>query len=232
MPPKKKGRRKIKKTKKPEEGVNKLEAQYKRTVLDVEILRDHLAVRCDAARQARVVSSELRVEVRDLEQKLSHERQDRSDVSAGLVNRSQFLCSLPPPTSYVTFHQTRGRFTPSDDMVSRQYDSIQTGLTARVKRLEEEVISLRQQLAQCKEELRTERAQGDLLQQEKDATISELQTRLDSMETDYEKILHDSLDSLASQLCAARQGWEDQSFSLHQEYKVMLSDFGLNSLDI
>ncbi|XP_062329139.1 coiled-coil domain-containing protein 153 isoform X2 [Osmerus eperlanus] len=199
MPPKKKGRRKIKKTKKPEEGVNKLEAQYKRTVLDVEILRDHLAVRCDAARQARVVSSELRVEVRDLEQKLSHERQDRSDVSA---------------------------------VVSRQYDSIQTGLTARVKRLEEEVISLRQQLAQCKEELRTERAQGDLLQQEKDATISELQTRLDSMETDYEKILHDSLDSLASQLCAARQGWEDQSFSLHQEYKVMLSDFGLNSLDI
>ncbi|XP_067103009.1 dynein regulatory complex protein 12 [Osmerus mordax] len=199
MPPKKKGRRKIKKTKKPEEGVNKLEAQYKRTVLDVEILRDHLAVRCDVARQARAVSSELRVEVRDLEQKLSHERQDRSDVS---------------------------------EVVSRQYDSIQTGLTARVKRLEEEVISLRQQLAQCKEELRTERAQGDLLQQEKDATISELQTRLDSMETDYEKILHDSLDSLASQLCAARQGWEDQSFSLHQEYKVMLSDFGLNSLDI
>ena len=45
------------------------------------------AVRCDVARQAQAVSSELRVEVRDLEQKLSHERQDRSDVSAGLVNR-------------------------------------------------------------------------------------------------------------------------------------------------
>ena len=45
------------------------------------------AVRCDGARQAQAVSSELRVEVRDLEQKLSHERQDRSDVSAGLVNR-------------------------------------------------------------------------------------------------------------------------------------------------
>ena len=43
--------------------------------------------------------------------------------------------------------------------------------------------------AQCKEELRAEREQGDLLQEEKDATISELQTRLDSMETDYEKIL-------------------------------------------
>ena len=60
--------------------------------------------------------------------------------------------------------------------------------------------------AQCNEELRAERAQGDLLQQEKDATISELQTRLDSMETDYEKILHVSGSNVVMHLTLTKSG--------------------------
>ncbi|XP_036821065.1 coiled-coil domain-containing protein 153 isoform X2 [Oncorhynchus mykiss] len=170
MPPKKKkGKSNInKKNKKANEGGIELEEKYRRSALDVTVLRDHLALRGDVAQQAQSISHDLRSRMRDMEQELHHERLDRKDVNA----------------------------------------------------------------AQCQEELRAERKAHEQLQQEKDTTIADLQNKLDNMETNYEKILHDTLDSLTSQLAEARLRWEQESTVVHQEYKELLSDFGLNSLDI
>ncbi|KAF7662647.1 hypothetical protein LDENG_00231390 [Lucifuga dentata] len=195
MPPK----RKPKNKKNPEKSENDLEVKYRRSVLDIAILQDLLALQNDSAMKARSNSTDLRRHIKDMEQRLLYERQDHRDVNSDL---------------------------------SRQYKTMQAELTNKVKKLEQEVSKLNEQLALCQEELRTEKRQREQVEQEKDATIAELQHKLDNMESDYEKILHDTLDSLISQLSVARQGWEDKNTTIHQEYKELLSEFGLNPLDI
>ncbi|XP_071376636.1 dynein regulatory complex protein 12 [Centroberyx affinis] len=201
MPPKKGGKRKIKNTMKklPEKSENDLEAKYKRSILDIAVLQDHLALRYDSAMKAQSDSTDLKRRMRDMEQRLQHERQGHRDFNSDF---------------------------------SRQFQTMQAELTTKVKRLEEQVSTLREQLVLCQEELRTEKREREQVEQDKDAAIADLQHKLDNMETDYEKILHDTLDGLTSQLSEARQRWEDKSTAIHQEYKELLADFGLNALDI
>lgn len=106
--------------------------------------------------------------------------------------------------------------------LSRQYRAMQTELTNKVKKLEEEVSQLTEELGiniklfndcsfantevslltmmacrcifaclvLCQEELKKEKRIHEQAEQEKDATIADLQHKLDNMEKDYEKILH------------------------------------------
>ncbi|KAG7480180.1 hypothetical protein JOB18_045295 [Solea senegalensis] len=141
---------------------------------------------------------DLRRRMRDMEQKLEHERQDYRDVNSDF---------------------------------SRQYKTMQIELTNKVKRLETEVNELNEELALCQEVLRREKRERQQMEQEKDATIADLRHKLDNMEIDYEKILHDTLDSLTCQLSVARQGLEDKSPTLHQNYKGLLSELGQNALE-
>ncbi|XP_053277971.1 coiled-coil domain-containing protein 153 isoform X2 [Pleuronectes platessa] len=166
MSPKKKTKKIPKK--KQDRSENDLEAKYRRSVLDVAILQDHIAVQCESVRTVQSDRIDLRRRARDMDQKLQHERQDHRDVNSTL----------------------------------------------------------------CQEELRKEKREREQMEQEKDATIAQLQHKLDNMETDYEKILHDTLDSLTSQLSAARQRQEDTGTTFHQNYQGLLSEFGLNALDI
>ena len=53
-------------------------------------------------------------------------------------------------------------------------------------------------IALCQEELSKEKREREQMEQEKDATIAELQHKLDNMETDYEKILHVSRNATNS----------------------------------
>ena len=53
-------------------------------------------------------------------------------------------------------------------------------------------------IALCQEELGKEKGEREQMEQEKDATIAELQHKLDNMETDYEKILHVSCNATNS----------------------------------
>ncbi|XP_062241718.1 coiled-coil domain-containing protein 153 [Platichthys flesus] len=196
MSPKKKTKKIPKK--KQDRSDNDLEAKYRRSVLDVAILQDHIAVQCESVRTVQSDRIDLRRRARDMEQKLQHERQDHRDVNSN---------------------------------ISRQYKTMQTELTNKVKELETEVSQLNEELALCQEELREEKREREQMEQEKDATIAELQHKLDNMETAYEKILHDTLDSLTSQLSEARQRREDTGITLHQNYQGLLSEFGLNALD-
>ncbi|XP_028274568.1 dynein regulatory complex protein 12 [Parambassis ranga] len=197
MPPNKKTKKTTKKS--PEKRENDLEQQYRRSVLDVAILRDHIALQCESVRKVQSDRSDLRRQVRDMEQKLQHERQDHRDISSDL---------------------------------SRQYKTMQTELSSKVKRLEKEVSQLTEELGLCQEELKKEKKAHQHMELKKDYIIADLQYKLDSMETGYEKVLHDTLDSLSTKLAAAQQGWEDMNTTLHQNYKELLSEFGLNALDI
>uniref|UniRef100_UPI001A994866 LOW QUALITY PROTEIN: coiled-coil domain-containing protein 153 n=1 Tax=Gasterosteus aculeatus aculeatus TaxID=481459 RepID=UPI001A994866 len=79
---------------------------------------------------------------------------------------------------------------------------------------------------------------------EKDAAMADLQHRLDYMETDYEKIIHnlirpylyqlhsDNSSELKENLPVARRGREDKGTNLHPHYKERLSEIGLNARHI
>ncbi|XP_029964585.1 dynein regulatory complex protein 12 [Salarias fasciatus] len=178
---------------------NDLEEKYRRSVLDVAVLQDYIVFQCESARKVQSDRSDLRRRVRDMEQRLQHERQDLRDISSDL---------------------------------SRQYKSMKADLTGKVRTLEEEAIQLREKLASCQEELRKEKKERERVEQEKEAIITDLQHKLDSMESDCEKVLHETLDSLTSRLAAARRGREDASGALHRNYTELLSEFGLNALDV
>ncbi|RXM96159.1 Coiled-coil domain-containing protein 153 [Acipenser ruthenus] len=200
MPPKKRGKAKGKKgkRKKTSDG-NELQEKYKRSTLDVAVLKEHLALRRDVARQAQACSHSLKSRLAVLEQELDEEREDKKDINADLT---------------------------------RQYKSMQMETGVRVHQLEIEVSRLRQQLALCQQDLQGEREERQRTVQEKDATIAELQGKIDNMETDYERILHDTLDSLLSRLAESKLRWVDESTALHFNNKERLADFGLNPLDI
>ncbi|KAI4904558.1 hypothetical protein NFI96_029619 [Prochilodus magdalenae] len=202
MPPKKrKGKAKKPPKSKPDQG-DELAERYRRSVLDVAVLKDHLvldayrlALKTDAAHQAMSARDDLKCQIRDLKQALSQEKLDTKDITADL---------------------------------NRQYKTLQTDLEAKVKQLESRVLMLQTQLDQCQSDLKTEREQRERMEEEKDAQIADLQSKLDSMETQCEKILHDCMDSLLSHLAEARRQWEDESSDIHQEFKDMLSELGLN----
>lgn len=176
-----------------------MQEKYKRSTLDVAVLKEHLALRRDVARQAQACSHSLKSRLAVLEQELDEEREDKKDINADLT---------------------------------RQYKSMQMETGVRVHQLEIEVSRLRQQLALCQQDLQGEREERQRTVQEKDATIAELQGKIDNMETDYERILHDTLDSLLSRLAESKLRWVDESTALHFNNKERLADFGLNPLDI
>ncbi|XP_068441531.1 dynein regulatory complex protein 12 [Clinocottus analis] len=197
MPPKRKAKKTTKKN--PEKRENDLEAKYRRSVLDVAILKDHIALQYESVKKIQSSRIDLRRHIRHTEQKLQHERQDHRDVNSDL---------------------------------SRQYKTMQTELTNKVKRMEKEVSQMSEELVLCQKELSKEKREREQLEWEKDATIADLKHKLENMETDYEKILHENLDSLTSQLAVAQQEWEDKSTTIHQNYKELLSECGLNARHI
>ncbi|KAG9348262.1 hypothetical protein JZ751_001997 [Albula glossodonta] len=196
MPPKKKAKGKVKKN--PDRG-DELEQKYKRSVLDVAVLKEHLVLRREVARQAQANSEELKSRMKELEQKLHEESKDKRDINADLT---------------------------------RQYKSMKTDLEVKVQKLDAEVTMLRKQLVQCQDELKLEREARQNIEQEKDASISDLQSQLANMEAGYQRILHDSLDSLLSHLADARLRWEEESTAIHLEHKELLASFGLKPLHL
>ncbi|XP_054853567.1 coiled-coil domain-containing protein 153 [Eublepharis macularius] len=175
------------------------EEKYRRRVLEVETLKQHLVLRRDVARQAMAGSDGLKQRLVELEQELEEARGDKQDIYEEMIRR---------------FQQLQG-----------QTDT-------RIQHLEAESQNLREQLAACQNDVRLSRADKEKMQKEKEEAIAEMQRKIDKMETEYEKILHGSLDLVLSKLQTAKLGWEKEATTLHMEYKDRLKEFGLNPLEI
>ncbi|XP_068173431.1 dynein regulatory complex protein 12 [Antennarius striatus] len=197
MAPRKKSKKATKKN--PEKSENDLEAKYRRSILDVALLQDQIALQGECVLKIQSDRTDLKRHMRNMEQNLQYEIQDHRDINSDL---------------------------------SRMYKTMHSDLTNKVTSLEKEVSHLQEELVLCQEELKRVKREHEEVKQEKDGIISDLQCKLDNMEIDHEKILHETLNGLTSQLSVVRQGWEVKSTSLHQKYKERLAEFGLNALDI
>lgn len=114
----------------------------------------------------------------------------------------------------------------------RQYQQLQCQTNAQIQHLEAKAENLQEQLAACQEDLRQSRADKVKTLEEKDEAIAQMQSKIDNMETEYEKILHASLDCVLSKLQVAKLSWEKEATLIHLEYKDQLKEFGLNPLEI
>uniref|UniRef100_A0A8C3H9K4 Dynein regulatory complex protein 12 n=1 Tax=Chrysemys picta bellii TaxID=8478 RepID=A0A8C3H9K4_CHRPI len=114
----------------------------------------------------------------------------------------------------------------------RQYQELQRQTETRIQQLETETKQLQEQLATCREDIQQAQVEREQVLGEKDRTIAELQGKINAMETEYEKILHGSLDRVLSKLAAAQGCWKKEATTLHMEQKERLREFGLNPLEI
>ncbi|TFJ99176.1 Coiled-coil domain-containing protein 153 [Platysternon megacephalum] len=194
-----KGKKGGKQKKKKNVAENEVEEKYRKAALEVDILKEHLALRRDVARQAKADSEGLKQRLLELEQELEMSRDDKKDLYEEMI---------------------------------RQYQELQRQTETRIQQLEIETKQLQEQLATCREDIQQARAEREQVLGEKDQTIAELQGKINAMETEYEKILHCSLDRVLSKLAAAQGCWEKEATAMHMEHKERLREFGLNPLEI
>ena len=70
------------------------------------------------------------------------------------------------------------------------------------------------------------------MEEEKNARILDLETRIDGMEGAYERVLTEALDSLIEKIEVRKTDWECESLVIQEKNKKTLLEFGLNHLDI
>lgn len=119
----------------------------------------------------------------------------------------------------------------SSDLI-RQYKSMQNDLNQKIYNLEKKILELTNQLSNTEQELTSERREKQQIIEEKDATILNLERRLDHIENAYENILHDAFDMIVDKMNEARKLWKDESMEIQSKNKKLLLKFGLNPLDI
>ncbi|KAM9656765.1 dynein regulatory complex protein 12 [Morphnus guianensis] len=135
---------------------------------------------------------------------------------------------LVPPivTTFVPFS------LPWLPQTTRQYQELQKQTAAHSQHLEAKVKSLQEQLTTgLRESLQTQETAIQALA-ERDRTIAQLQSRLDAMEREYEKILHGSLDLVLAKMAEASQHWEEVGTTIAMEHKECLQEFGLGPLEL
>ncbi|XP_058050830.1 coiled-coil domain-containing protein 153 isoform X2 [Ahaetulla prasina] len=114
----------------------------------------------------------------------------------------------------------------------RQHQQFQRQTDSQIQRLEAEKKNLQGQLAACQKTLQRSEEDRANISEEKDKAVALMQQKVEEMEKECERILHDSLDQVLSKLQATNLGWETEATLIHTEYKNTLKDFGLNPLEI
>lgn len=116
--------------------------------------------------------------------------------------------------------------------LTRQYKMMQSELCLKIHILEQSVASLRSQLSSTEAELAETKKERDDIRREKDDIIAELQFKIDTMESAYETLLHDTLDKMGDKVEEAKKKWLSESHAIQEQNKQLLLAFGLNPLEI
>ncbi|XP_039352822.1 coiled-coil domain-containing protein 153 isoform X3 [Mauremys reevesii] len=86
-----KGKKGGKQKKKKNVAENEVEEKYRKAALEVDILKEHLALRRDVARQAKADSEGLKQRLLELEQELEMSRDDKKDIYEEMIRQYQEL---------------------------------------------------------------------------------------------------------------------------------------------
>ncbi|XP_067418863.1 dynein regulatory complex protein 12 [Emydura macquarii macquarii] len=128
MAPKNRGKGKEggKQKKKKNVAENEVEEKYRKAALEVDILKEHLALRRDVARQAKADSEGLQQRLRELERELELTRDDKKDIYEEMIRQYQEL--------------------------QRQTETRIQQLETETKQLQQELATCRQDIQQARED--------------------------------------------------------------------------------
>ncbi|OCT72414.1 coiled-coil domain-containing protein 153 [Xenopus laevis] len=91
MPPKQKGKAQKKKGKKTKNGTSSVEEQFRKALLEVEVLQDHLALRRQVTRRTQEHKEELRAKLQDLQGDLHEEKDEKHAIYSEMTRQQQAL---------------------------------------------------------------------------------------------------------------------------------------------
>ncbi|NXE14224.1 CC153 protein, partial [Lophotis ruficrista] len=116
--------------------------------------------------------------------------------------------------------------------MTQQYQERQKQTAAHSQLLEAKVKSLQEQLATRLWDSQQTQETATQALAERDRTITQLQSRLNAMEREYEKILHGSGDLAEAEMAEASQHWKEVGRTIAVENWDCLQEFSLNPLEI
>ncbi|XP_046852970.1 coiled-coil domain-containing protein 153-like [Xenia sp. Carnegie-2017] len=116
--------------------------------------------------------------------------------------------------------------------LTRQYKMMQSELGLKIHVLEKTVTTLQSKLATTEIELKDAKKEIENILMEKDGIITELQLKIDTMESAYETLLHDTLDQMGDKIEETKMKWFTESKEILETNKQILLSYGLNPLEI
>jgi hypothetical protein len=116
--------------------------------------------------------------------------------------------------------------------LTHQYKTLQTDMGLKIHTLENELNVTKRNLENCEDALQETVIEKKKMLEEKDEKISELQSKIESIEMAYDSIIQTNLDNFIGSLNKAKTNWETNSIKIQAKNKKLLAELGLNIHDI
>merc|ERR1711973_160111 len=113
--------------------------------------------------------------------------------------------------------------------LTRNLQQLQAEKSLSEHDLKNQIDSLLRRIETLELQLENEKEETKKICSEKDDTIRQLQSQVDSMEQSYQTVLSDSFSSLSNNISKLKVEWEEDSLDYLKKYGSMLLDFGLRS---
>ncbi|KAI0231555.1 hypothetical protein LSAT2_018084 [Lamellibrachia satsuma] len=94
-----------------------------------------------------------------------------------------------------------------------------------------QLIRMHRIIRSTQEVLKKTQLEMKMMCKEKDDEITKYRLKIDSMGTQYESVLMDSLDRLVDKLDTMRDQWKETTLNIQDHNKEKLLEFGLNPLE-
>ncbi|KAM5224666.1 LOW QUALITY PROTEIN: dynein regulatory complex protein 12 [Hipposideros larvatus] len=223
MPLKTKGKRmkaKAQKKKKNAGADVETESMHRLTVLENELLRDHLGKKDGSSGGNEALQRGEAHRAKASEDKMKQKLQGLEAELEGSQNEGIYadMWSIRPSTA------------PTTEM-NCQCQALQEEMETHSRQLEQEVTGHHEQLETCQRQAEVAQKEAEQALRKRD-TLAQLQTHVADMEAKYEETLHGSLDLLLAKLRAIKPQWDGAVLRLHARHKEQLCQFGLNPLDL
>ncbi|KAJ8035449.1 hypothetical protein HOLleu_22677 [Holothuria leucospilota] len=251
MPPKKKGKGKKgkKKGKKKNDAELTIDDKYKKTLHEIEALKDHLASRKEIARRAQAHSEEWKKKMEAAHEDLVSQKDDQKSITTDMTRQYKHMQT----EMNAEVHRLAAELDKTKTKLGIMADSmVSVGIMANsmvsLGIMADSVVSLGVMTdsvvfvcvmadlmvsqAQTEKQLQETTAEKEKITKEKDDLIAELQDKIKNMEFSYESMMQEALDNMVIKLDLAQKRWQEQATNIHFEHKQKLMEFGLNPLDI
>jgi len=115
--------------------------------------------------------------------------------------------------------------------MSLQYKTMQTQMGLQISQLETELDGSQKELEETQLQLKNTQEEMARKCSEKDATIQDLELKIESLHAAYQTVMENKLDDLTEKLRNEWLLWENRATQMHARYKSTLLEFDISPLE-